>query len=397
MFLQIHYLAQYPPSLLNRDDAGFAKRIMFGGAPRLRVSSQAQKRRWRVWMRDRTLLPHAERTRHFFARLQAELEAEGVSPDVAEVLVAQLYHALFPPKKKNKGSAKDAENTNAPLVLPPVDKIPPLLFGRPEHDYLLSLVLAAARAADPAAALSATLERQKKTPKNNLTTLLAAAGYPDLAVGYDGALFGRFVPSEVILSRVDAPVHVAHAFTVHALDTEADYFTAVDDLAPDSGAATVQSMELGAGLYYGYVVIDVPLLVSNLTGCARDAWRSAPADDARALITLLVQAITEVTVGAKLGATAPYTRPETVVLEAGTAQPRSLANAFLEPLDLGPAQNPQVQAATALDRHVRNLTALYGPDDVVRQVATTAPWSVPAEQGTLPEAVATVLHTVWPA
>jgi CRISPR system Cascade subunit CasC len=47
MFLQIHTLTAYPASLLNRDDAGLAKRIPFGNAVRLRVSSQCLKRHWR--------------------------------------------------------------------------------------------------------------------------------------------------------------------------------------------------------------------------------------------------------------------------------------------------------------------------------------------------------------
>ena len=40
-FVQIHYLTSYPAALLNRDDAGLAKRIPFGGVTRTRVSSPA--------------------------------------------------------------------------------------------------------------------------------------------------------------------------------------------------------------------------------------------------------------------------------------------------------------------------------------------------------------------
>ena len=39
-FVQIHYLTAYPASLLNRDDAGMAKRLPYGGTSRIRVSSQ---------------------------------------------------------------------------------------------------------------------------------------------------------------------------------------------------------------------------------------------------------------------------------------------------------------------------------------------------------------------
>ena len=51
-FLQIHWLASYPAALLNRDDAGLAKRIPFGGHTRGRISSQCLKRRWRLGGED---------------------------------------------------------------------------------------------------------------------------------------------------------------------------------------------------------------------------------------------------------------------------------------------------------------------------------------------------------
>ena len=40
-FVQMHTLQGYPAVLLNRDDAGLAKRIPYGGASRTRISSQA--------------------------------------------------------------------------------------------------------------------------------------------------------------------------------------------------------------------------------------------------------------------------------------------------------------------------------------------------------------------
>lgn len=43
-FLQFHFLTVYPPSNPNRDDQGRPKSASFGGAPRLRLSSQSIKR-----------------------------------------------------------------------------------------------------------------------------------------------------------------------------------------------------------------------------------------------------------------------------------------------------------------------------------------------------------------
>ena len=46
-FIQLHILASYPPSNLNRDDLGRPKTAVMGGTQRLRVSSQSLKRAWR--------------------------------------------------------------------------------------------------------------------------------------------------------------------------------------------------------------------------------------------------------------------------------------------------------------------------------------------------------------
>ena len=75
-------------------------------------------------------------------------------------------------------------------------------------------------------------------------------------------------------ANITVPVHVAHAFTVHAEEPESDYFTAVDDLSADEpGADTIQETELTSGLFYGYAVVDLPGLLSNLGGNAELAGR----------------------------------------------------------------------------------------------------------------------------
>ena len=47
-FLQLHYLTIYPLSNPNRDDLGRPKTANYGGAPRLRISSQSLKRAARL-------------------------------------------------------------------------------------------------------------------------------------------------------------------------------------------------------------------------------------------------------------------------------------------------------------------------------------------------------------
>ena len=388
MFLQIHYLTSYHASLLNRDDAGLAKRIPFGGVERLRVSSQCQKRHWRQWLLGRTDLPSGVRSREFFGRVvKPRLVEAGVDEGLAHKLVARLARGVLV-----AAGEKDAVDPETLSMKQPV------LFGEPEAEYFLALLREAAQEGDEKAALE-RVDRQVKEAKKNLKAMMAQAGIGSPEAGFEGALFGRFVTSDV-LARVDAPVHVAHAFTTHALDTEVDFFTVVDDLAEEeeTGAAHANDMELGAGIFYGYVAVDIPLLVSNLTGAPREDWARQDHGDARELLKQLVQAIAQVTPGAKLGATAPYAHAEWLLLEAGDGQPRSLANAFLQPVRMKAGSHPLEDSARAVAGYLDGMEQMYGRDGAGRWVASRHPWPRQAEAVVpLPEATGQALDRVFGA
>lgn len=379
LFLQIHTLTSYHATLLNRDDAGLAKRVRFGGEERLRISSQCLKRHWREWMMEQSQLPSGLRSRHFFSRIvKPELVARGMDEHLAHTLTFHLASNVL--TAAGEKSAVDKET----LAMKQ-----PVLFGRPEAEYFIGLIQEAASGREESEAIQYLAERVKEA-KSNFRAMLRQAGLKDLPAGFEGAMFGRFVTSDV-LARVDAPVHVAHAFTTHALDTEVDFFTVVDDLSRDeeTGAAHANDMELGAGIFYGYVVVDIPLLIQNLTGCNRGTWKEQDKGDAKELLRLLVHAISQVTPGAKLGATAPYARAECVVLEVGESQPRSLANAFLTPVRPGlRGEHPMVQSVKALADYLTGLERMYGPDGGRRWIASLHDWPRSNEPViTLPEAI----------
>lgn len=387
MFLQIHFLTSYHATLLNRDDAGLAKRIVFGGAPRLRVSSQAQKRHWREWLTRQTELPSGIRSRHIFSReLRRRLLDSGIEEDLAQSLIFHLANGIF-----RAAGEKDAIDKQT------LSMRQPIFFGKPEIDYMFTLLKEAADTGDEKSA-KAYLDARLKSGKQNFTALVRSAGLQNPVEGLESALFGRFVTSD-ILSRVDAPVHVAHAFTTHALETEVDFFTVVDDLLQDdeTGAAHANDTELGAGIFYGYVAVDVPLLVSNLTGCEPSDWQEADHDETKSILNLLIHAIATVSPGAKLGATAPYARAECVLLESGTAQPRSLANAFLQPIRPGAhGRHPMEQSVEALGEYLTKLEAMYGTSDEKRAISTLHQWPRPDETPQpLQTAIDSVLATVF--
>lgn len=382
MFLQIHTLTSYHAALLNRDDAGLAKRIPFGGTERMRVSSQCLKRHWRMALNETLSLPSGIRSRHFFDReVFRRAVADGIDEAKARELTEKLIGAVIQSKEaREKGS----------LFLKQ-----PVLFGRPEADYFVDLIRECAESGEDPEKL---LDERMKEHKKNFRALLVAAGGDDLMAGIEGALFGRFVTSD-ILARTDASVHVAHAFTVHALDNEVDYFTVVDDLKEEgehAGAAHAGDMELGAGLFYGYVVVDVPLLISNLSGCERSEWRDRPEaiGDARDVLTGLVNSIATVSPGAKLGATAPYARTDCALLETGDTQPRSLANAYLN--RLRPNGDIMQQAVDSLGCYLKQLDDMYGIEGPRFIASTRDASAVPeAQKAPLNQTIESALDSIF--
>jgi len=354
-FLQIHTLTAYPAALLNRDDAGFAKRITFGGVPRTRISSQCLKRHWRTydgeWSLKQLEAPESIRSRLTFERfvLQPLLE-EGVNADLARAVIQKLMVAVLGESAKARREREAADADTAELRTGQVT-----VLGRPEVEFLLGEARElCAVAAGPQQVNAAFDARYGRDGKLNLKTI-------GLAAGLDAALFGRMVTSDA-LARGDAAVHVAHAFTVHQGAFEDDYFSAVDDLLQgedeELGSGHIGTTELTSGLYYGYLVVDVPLLVSNLEGVERSNWQEADRTLAGRVVESLVHLVATVSPGAKLGSTAPYAYAHMVAIEAGNAQPRTLANAFLTPV----RERPDLVANTydALARYVQETDLMYG-------------------------------------
>jgi CRISPR system Cascade subunit CasC len=310
-FIQIHTLISYPAVLLNRDDAGMAKRLPYGGVSRTRVSSQSLKRHWRkaedVWALEAIGAPMAVRSRMTVEReIMPNIDA---APEVKTAIQIALAQFLFGEKNVDPKKPESTEKRQA------------LLLGQPEIAFLTGLAVEAAatgNAKEAAAFLETALG--KGDGKKNLAALKESA---KLSFGLESALFGRMVTSDPA-ANVDAAIHVAHAFTVQAEESESDYFTVVDDLSgDDAGTAGIFDTELTSGIFYSYVVVDVPALIGNLGG-----------DDelAAKVVQHLVHLIATITPGAKKGSTAPYGYAELMLVETGTAQPRSLAGAFRNPV-----------------------------------------------------------------
>ncbi|MDE0023003.1 MAG: type I-E CRISPR-associated protein Cas7/Cse4/CasC [Spirochaetaceae bacterium] len=360
-FLQIHTLTSYTAALLNRDDTGLSKRLPYGGALRTRISSQCLKRHWRV-ADDPHALDRIDgsiaafRSRDLVTQRVIDPLRRRFTPEVVAALEPEFQVAVY----GEKGKEKRGRQT--------------LLFGATELEWLAAQAeqLAEQAAGSPdAAAIIAEHWRGKRGSREFLANIKAMRESATLPAGLTSALFGRMVTSDPE-ANITAAVHVAHSFTVHKEEPEIDYFTAVDDLSTDEpGADTIQDTEITSGLFYGYVVIDVPGLINNLGNdytLARD------------VIHHFIYLVAEVSPGAKLGSTAPYGRASFMLAETGDRQPRSLAEAFRTPCD------PQLGSAIeALSAHLQALDEAYATGEKRRHMCIADAALPRSDKGTLAE------------
>ena len=323
-FLQLHLLTAYGPSNLNRDDTGRPKSVVFGGVPRLRISSQSLKRAWRTSdVFAARLDGHlADRTQRLGKDILGRL-AEGGMDEAQALQVARNIAGAFGKLKSEK---------DGPFI-------EQLAFVSPEErDRAFAL-------ADQALAQARAGETVTEPRADDLLQRADTAA--------DIAMFGRMLADSPKFNR-EAAVQVAHAMTTHRANAEDDYYTAVDDLKSrdepdDAGAGFVGVQEFGSGVFYLYICVDRGLLLRNLggTGSIRDSSLAA-----------LVEAAATVAPRGKQTSFASRARAFYVLAEKGSAQPRSLAAAFLKPVT---GFDQGGQSIAALEGFRDRLDAAYGP------------------------------------
>lgn len=282
IYLDIHILQTVPPSCVNRDDTGSPKTARYGGVTRARVSSQAWKRAVRLMFRD--MFPKDE---------------VGIRTKRAVELVKERITALKPDAEKPEKLAADAlSNAGVKLAKDNVGT-----------DALFFLSAAQASAL---AKLAVAGENDKNAYKQ------ALKDNPSV----DIALFGRMVASDPSLNY-DAAAQVAHAISTHEVRNEFDYFTAMDDLAPEdnAGAAHLDTTEFNSCTMYRYAMAGIHELAGHLG--AEEAVRAA---------VNFVRAFCLSMPTGKQNSFANRTAPEAAYVTIRGDQPVNLAGAFERPV-----------------------------------------------------------------
>jgi CRISPR system Cascade subunit CasC len=324
--VDIHILQTVPPSNLNRDDTGSPKTAIYGGARRARVSSQAWKRATRLAF-NRTLDPTelGIRTKRVVALLAEQITT--MDPELAE-RAEELAKETFKAIGIKTSAPKKGQTEESGYLL--------FLSAR-QLASLAEAAVAAARASGPLADELKAREVKK----------LADTGH-----SVDVALFGRMV-AELPDLNVDAAVQVAHAISVHQVDNEYDYFTAVDDEKEDveeTGAGMIGTVEFNSATLYRYANVDVDRLRENLG--AGPATRRAVEAFLRAFVTSMPTG--------KQNTFANRTLPDAVLVKARDTQPISFAGAFEEPVSTRQTTGRIQQAAEKLATYASGVEHAYG-------------------------------------
>ncbi len=326
MLIEIHLLQNHAPSNLNRDETGSPKECVFGGVKRARISSQCLKRTIRrSSIFETEMAGHlATRTRRLPELVRDKLKAAGIPDDLTAIAA-----------KKTTGFGTDAgTERDANKKTGQFETAQTMFLTEADVQAVTNVLLDACRDTDSAAKL-------EKVAAKDLQAKATQAGFRPVTV--DIALFGRMITSGAFRD-VEAAAQVAHAISTHKVETEFDYYTAVDDLLgqseeeEDAGADMIGDVEYNSACYYKYFSLDVQGIVDNLTGKSfmkrspdEAEIRRAQELAARTVGAFLRSAIFASPSG-KQNSFAAHQMPALALIEARpVCTPVSYANAFVEP------------------------------------------------------------------
>ncbi len=354
--IDVHILQTVPPSNVNRDDTGSPKTAIFGGVRRARVSSQAWKRATRLAFES--ILDRAElgvRTKRIVEQVAERIAV--TAPDLAdraEELAAEVTALtdikLETVKRKKASGAEESHAESKYLVL----------LSHLQLDQLAAAAVDVGRATEPAIALKAAKGKVLINSQHSV----------------DLALFGRMV-ADVKDLNVDASCQVAHAISVHGVETEYDYFTAVDDAKRDStdedaGAGMIGTVEFNSSTLYRYATVDVDALNRSLGDAA--ATRRAVEAFIRAFATSMPTG--------KQNTFANRTVPDAVLVQVRDTQPVNLVGAFENPVEREGARTRIEVAAHRLGVRSAEVAESFGAKPVAAWAAGIGDARTGLEAGT---------------
>lgn len=304
LYVDVHVLQTVPPSCVNRDDTGSPKTAVYGGATRARVSSQS----WKKAVRDmfKVIFPAKDlglRTKRIVSMVAEEIQKLSGTDDCETQAQKILKTAGLNIKSTEKGTDALFFMSNAQAA-----------------------ALAKLAVQDPEALKDKPSKEAREKAKNVLQQ----------SPGIDIALFGRMVADAPSLNT-DACAQVAHSISTHKVSNEYDYFTAVDDLAPEDnvGAGHIGTVEFNSSTLYRYATVAV-----------HDLYKQLRDDTTEAVIGFVRAFVCSMPTG-KQNTFANRTLPDAIMVTLRTDQPINLVGAFERPIQAGKSNDQGYVNASA--------------------------------------------------
>ena len=291
LFLDMHVIQTLPPSNINRDDAGSPKTALYGGVRRARVSSQS----WKAAMRK------------YFGANGKEYKIGFRTIGLIECIVEKIKSMNNSYTEEEAAERATNALEQSGMTIKDENKVL-FFFGEKQIENIAKV------AADPEFKII-KMDKNKK-PNEEYQKLLNDDFYIDIA------LFGRMVAGEKGLG-VDASSQVAHAISTHKVQTEFDYFTAMDNLNESSGAAMLGNIEYNSSTLYRYANVALHEFLSQLKN---DRERMINATK------LFVEAFVKSLPTGKINSFANQTIPSFIVLSLRDDRPVNLVTAFEKPV-----------------------------------------------------------------
>ncbi len=343
MLIELHIIQNFAPSNLNRDDTNSPKDCTFGCYRRARISSQCFKRAIRMHpaFGDEVGASRGVRTKLLVDRVAGLISAEkGTDAETArKVVAATIQAAGYKVDEKLK--------TSVLLFMSPGELAGYASLIGEQFDSLLPAVEAEEAKKNPG---TIKLDKGLKKAIEGLGSRVDAA---------DVALFGRMI-AETKNLNIEAACQVAHAISTHPVQTEMDFYTAVDDLQPkeDTGAGMMGVIEFNSACFYRYAVVDTQQLNDNLGGDTASANAAA--------LGFLKAAVAAIPTGKQnsMAAHNPPSYLQVRIRDGGT--PWSLANAFAAPVMVNRSTTDlTIGSIEKLREYDQGLKGMYGAAGIV--------------------------------
>ena len=326
--IELHILQSFPVTCLNRDDLGAPKSARFGGVERARVSSQCWKRAVRELFHE---------------------SEKGFSETVRTKYLLSLFTRIIKSEDALKTEEEAESIAKKILSVANGDK---KLFGKLNKNVVDTLFYISEQTATSIVrhVLEKLKEDSKYTPKFKEMSDLLKEQVSDAA---DIALFGRMVAADAT-NTVEGAALFSHALSTHAVRSELDFFSAVDDEkknTDDAGAGQIGQIEYSSACYYRYIGVNLDLLKkSNLFDQTQ----------IKAVLENFIRAAILANPSARKNSMFGQGLPSYVLAVKRSGQPLSLANAFEKPVEAKRGSGFIEPSIAALKKEWADLKAAFG-------------------------------------